>query len=150
MNAWSVGGSTRTIIESLLTSGEPVDDILRKLDSLGIDWYVTEQGDLMIRYWQVGAERLVPLDHVARIRASHSLPTAADALEWLSSHLDDLRAQYAGQWLAIVGRDVVASAPDLATLLSATADLRDVTPFITQIPAEPITWRTAFFSIGKS
>jgi len=146
----SSGGSTETIIESIVTSGYPLEHILRQLDSFGIDWYVTEQGDLIVRYWQVGAERLVPLDHVARIRASQSVPTAAEALEWLSANLDDLRARYAGQWLAIVGRTVVASAPDLATLLTATADLAGVTPFITQIPSEPITWPTAFLNIGQS
>jgi hypothetical protein len=144
MNVFSIGSPTTNIIESLVTSGRPLDDILQRLDSLGIQWYVTEQGDLMLRYWQVGAERLVPLDHVARIRASQSVPTAAEALEWLSTNLDDLRRQYAGQWLAIVDHRVVASAPDLPSLLTATAALEGVTPFITQIPAEPVSWRTAF------
>ena len=149
MNDSSIGGSTKSIIESLVTSGGPIDDILQQLESFGIDWYVTEQGDLMVKYWQVGAERLVPLDHVARIHTSQSLPTAAEALEWLSSNLDYLRALYAGQWLAIVGHKVVASAPDLPALLTATADLEGVTPFITQIPADPISWRTAFPNTGQ-
>jgi len=144
VNVSSIGDSTISIIESLVTSGHAVDDILRQLDSFGIEWYVTEEGDLMVRYWQVGAQRLVPLNHVARIRASQSLPTSAEALEWLSANLDDLRARHAGQWLAIVGHEVVASAPDLAALLTVTAHLEGVAPFITQIPEEPISWRTAF------
>ena len=144
MNVFSIGSTTTGIIESLVTSGLPVDDILKQLDSLGIDWYLTEQGDLILRYWQVVAERLVPVEHVARIRASQSVPTAAEALEWLSTNLDDLRTQYADQWLAIVGHEVVASAPDLPSLLTATAGLEAVTPFITQIPAQPVSWQTAF------
>lgn len=144
MNISSIPDSAKRVIESLVTSGYPVDDILQQLESSGIEWYVTENGDLMVKYWQVGAERLVPLEHVARIRASQSVPATAEPLEWLSANLDDLRAQYAGRWLAIVGRQVVASAPDLPSLLTLTSGLEGVTPFITQIPAEPISWRTAF------
>lgn len=146
MKVSSVGDSTKTIIESLLTSGHPVEDILQQLQSFGIEWYVTEQGDLMLRYWQVGAERLVPPQQVAHIRASQSVPTAAEALEWFSTNLDGLRAQYRGKWLAIVGRKVIASASDLPSLLSKTAQLEGMTPFVTQIPEEPIVWRTAFLT----
>ena len=146
MKVLSLGDSTKTIIESIVTSGLPFGDILQQLTSFGIEWYVTEQGDLMLRYWQVGAEQLVPPDHVARIRASQSVPTAAEALEWFSTNLDGLRAQYAGKWLAIVGQKVIASASDLPTLLSQTAQLEGMTPFVTQIPEEPIVWRTAFLT----
>ncbi len=136
--------STQDIIESLVTSGLPVKDILRQLESFGVEWYVTEQGDVMVKYWQVGAEGLVPPEHVANIRASQSVPAAAGVLEWLSANLDDLRARYSGQWVAIVDHQVIASAPDIVTLICATADLEGVTPFITQIPADPVVWHTAF------
>jgi len=150
MNISSIGTSSRSIIESLVTSGYPIDDILQQLDSAGIEWYVTEQGDLIVRYWQVGAEGLIPPDHVARIRASQPVPAGADALEWLSTNLDDLRRRYGGQWVAIVDHEVIASAQDLAALLAATADMGVQSLFVTQIPAQPITWETAFVDVARS
>ena len=53
--SFGVGGATKNIHQSIVTSGLPPEEILKRLDSSGIQWYVTEKSDVMIRYWQIGA-----------------------------------------------------------------------------------------------
>ncbi len=139
--SFGVSGATKRIV---VTSGLPPEEIVKRLDSYGIEWHVTEKGDLMIRYWQVGAEDFVPREHVAKIRASQSIPAQADALEWLSQHLGEIKAKFANRWIAIVDNEVVADAESLPALLQKVHDARIENPFVTFIPAEPIIWATAY------
>jgi hypothetical protein len=142
--SFAVGGPTKEIIESVGTSSLPPEEVLKQFDSYGIEWYLTETGDLMIRYWQVGAEDFVPAEHVARIREGRTVPPEASALEWLSRHLTDLKTRYPGQWIAVVNNQVVAASGNLAGLLQVIRDSGIENPFITEIPAGPLIWTTAY------
>lgn len=142
--SFGVGGATKKILESIVTSGLPPEEILKRLDSSGIQWYVTEKSDLMIRYWQIGAEDFVPVERIARIRESQTVPAEASALEWLSGHLREVKADYADRWIAIIDNEVVTDAESLPALLQKVHDARIENPFVTFIPAEPIIWSTAY------
>lgn len=132
------------IVESAVTSGLTPEETLRRLESAGINWYITDQGDLMIRYWQVAAEGFVSPEHVGRIQIGRAAPEEASALEWVSRHLSELRSRHAGQWIAVAEDRVMATDPDLGGLLDQLRTARVERPFITQIPAGPITWITAY------
>jgi len=142
--ATSVGGTTKNIIQSIATSGLSPEEVLQRLKSSGIEWYLTEQGNLMIKYWQLGAEGFVSPERVGTIQAQETAPFHANALEWVSSHLDELRQNYAGRWVAILGNEVVASAPTLPQLLDNIHELGIEHPFLTEIPAGPVTWMTTY------
>ncbi len=141
----SVVEMPKSILESGVTSGLSPEEILQRLDSYGVEWYLTEQGDLMIKYWQVGAERFVSPESVGTIRTG-PIPAEANSLEWVSRHLTELRRQHAGQWVAVVGEQVAASAPTLPQLLERVGELGIDRPFLTEIPAGPITWITTYYA----
>ncbi|MFZ1057711.1 MAG: DUF5678 domain-containing protein [Candidatus Rokuibacteriota bacterium] len=136
---------TKVILESAATSGLSPEEILQRLDSYGVEWYLTEQGDLMIKYWQVGAEDFVSPERVGTIQVG-PVPVEANSLEWVSRHLTELRQEHAGQWVAIVGEQVAAFAPTLAQLLERVGELGIDRPFLTEIPAGPITWITTYYA----
>lgn len=142
----SFGASTpvKEIIDSIVTSSLPPEEMLARLNSFWIDWYLTEKGDLMIKYWQVGAKDFVPTEHVARIREGQPVPPEAGMLEWLSAHLRELETSYAGQWIAAANNQVVAASDSLSALLEQLSDLGVKSPFVTQIPAGPAIWPTAY------
>lgn len=142
--SFSINAATKEIVESAVTSSLPPEKILERLDSYGIEWHLTEQGDLFIRYWQVGAEDFVPIGHIARIREGRAVPNDASTLEWLSTQLPELNKRYAGQWIAVIENQVVASAPNLPDLLQRIHDSAIEHPFITEIPAQPLIWNTAY------
>jgi hypothetical protein len=136
---------TQIVIEQSLASGRGAHDALKQLDSLGIEWFVTDQGDLMTKTWRVVAARFVAPQDVPLIRQSH--PPEADALNWVSQHLADLRARFAGRWIAVEGGAVVADAstfPRLMKLLSKRA--AGAKPLITQITAEEPSWIVTYAS----
>lgn len=139
-----VGGSTKSITDSTATGSLSPQEILERLDSYGIEWYVTERGDLLIRYWQVAAEGFVRPEQVARIREGRAIPDEADALEWVSRHLAELQEKYPGRWIAIAGSRVVAASATLPDLLQQLSTLRIDRLFITEVPAEPAVWETAY------
>lgn len=139
-----VGGSTKSIIDSTATGSLSPQEILEQLDSYGIEWYVTERDNLLIRYWQVAAEGFVLPERVAEIREGRSIPDEADALEWVSRHLSELQEKYASSWIAIAGNRVVAASTTLSDLLQQLSTLRIDCPFITEVPAEPPVWKTAY------
>ncbi len=131
-----------TIISSAPSGAKSVEETLKSLDDYGIEWHVTEEGTLMIRYWQVGAEQFAPPEQAAIIRTGKSSPEQGDELDWLSKNLENIREEYGGQWIAVHGGEIVAGAPNLPDLMSQTCEL-DM-PFITFIPAEPVVWTFAY------
>ena len=145
METFASGNLSKTIIESIVANGLPPEEVVRRLDSVGIEWYVTEHGDLMLRYWQVGAEDFVPKERVATIRENHNPPSDADALEWVSSHLGELKREYGNRWIAVIGNRVAASAENLPDLMQEIEESETgAHPFVTFIPAQPIVWATAY------
>jgi hypothetical protein len=130
----------------VLNSAIKPEEALAALREMGIEWYLTEGGDLMIKYWQVGAKGFIAAEHTAAIRMQQDRPPELSNLEWLSQHLNDLQQKYAGQWIAVEGDTVVATAPDIGGLLNQTKHLNIEKPFVTKIPLGDIVWQTAFTS----
>ncbi len=140
----SVVTSIKGFIDSVVTSGLSPQEMLQRLDSYGVEWYVTEQGDMLVRSWQVGAEGFVAPEQVGRIGMGRPIPLEANALEWVSRNLEELRRGHGGQWIAVVGNEVVASAASLPGLLDQCSAAGIMKPFVTQIPANPVVWITAY------
>lgn len=141
--AMSVGEAVKNILRSGVTGGESPEDILRHLDSCGIEWHVTEEGTLMIRCWQIGAEGFVSPEQVGTIASGHPVLTDGPALQWVSRNLEGLRQRYGGEWIAVAGSQVVAHAQNLSDLLVLIPPAAE-RPFVTQIPAAPIVWHTTY------
>jgi hypothetical protein len=141
----SVDEVAKLTIESVPTSGLSPEEILQRLDSYGVEWYLTEQGDLMVKSWQVGAEGFVSPERVGTIQIG-PVPAEASSLQWVSHNLAELRQQHAGQWVAVVGEQVAAAAPTLPLLLDRVGELGIDRPFLTEIPAGPITWITTYYA----
>ena len=134
----SLPESFKAVVSSTLTGVESPEEVLSQLEKMGIDWHVTEEGTLMIKYWQVGAENFVSPEHAASIRLKGESCEPGAELDWVSKNLDRLRQQYGGQWIAVYNCDVVASATDLPQLMLEIKEYDK--PFTTFIPAEPIIW----------
>lgn len=132
----------KSIISSTLTGGGSPEETLSHLAKMGIEWYVTEEGTLMIKYWRVGAENFVEPEHAAVIRSSADAPEPIAALDWLGQHLDELRQQYGGQWIAVYSNQVIASATEIPRLMSQIEEYAN--PFVTFIPAEPTIWNFTY------
>lgn len=133
-----------SLVESIPTSSLPPEELLERLSSIDIEWYVTEEGNLFIRYWQLGAQDFIPIERVAEIRARRSSPASADRLEFVSKNLEALRADYAGQWVALTDEGVAASADNIVELMRLVAEQSIEEPFITHIPEEQMIWATAY------
>lgn len=65
-------------------------------------------------------------------------------ITWVSENLNELRQTHAGQWVAISGKRMIASANTLADLMEILRPLNIEDPFITQIPRGRIIWNTIF------
>jgi hypothetical protein len=133
---------SKTIVSLAVSTGakspEEALKVLERLDKIGIESFVTEVGDLLIRYWTVGAQGFVSPEHAAVIRSKRPSPEGTDRLDWLSKNLTLIRSQYGGQWVAIYGNEVVAAAPNLRDLMNQVAGFDR--PLITFIPSEPVVW----------
>lgn len=140
----SIGGIEKSVIESITTSGLSPDEILSKLDSFDIQWYLSEGGKLYIRYWQLCAEDFVPPEQIGEIRNHQQIPREAAALEWLSNQLSAIKEMYVNRWIAIDNEAVFADAENLPTLLEMINNAGVENPFITFIPPDPIIWNTAY------
>jgi hypothetical protein len=146
VRAYQKIGELKTVITSVVRTGakSPEDalDILRRLDRLGIEPFVTEEGDLLIRYWGIAGEDFVSAEHAAVVRSKRPFPEQTDNLDWLSKNLTDIRRQYGGQWVAIYGNEVVAADPNLPDLMNRVTEFDK--PLVTFIPAEPVLWNLTY------
>jgi hypothetical protein len=57
-------------------------------------------------------------------------------LEWLSSHTEEIGAKYRGEAIAIAGRRVVASGPDMATVVRLATKAGHPNALFTAIPKD--------------
>lgn len=134
----------KNIIVSTSTGAKPPQEILEDLTRFDIDWHVTEEGTLMLRYWRIEAEGFVSPEQAAIIRSTTQSPDQSDELDWLSKNLQSIRQDYAGQWIAICGNRIVAAATDLPNLMNQISQFDK--PFITFIPADQIVWTFTYAS----
>lgn len=136
-----VSKTARDLIESALTGNLPFEEklaFLGGLEEADVESYLTEEGDLWVRYWQIGGRGFADRGEAAVIRQSRSVPGRANELDWLSRNLDSVREQYDGQWIAISGNEVSVSASSLSELMNQITELDQ--PFITFISPEPVVW----------
>lgn len=131
-------GDFKSVIESMSIEAQSPTELLSALDRIGIESYVTEEGHLMIRYWQIGAEDFVPPEQVSIIRTSRHLPDQGDNMDWLSKNLQTIRQEYSGKWVAVYNERIVASSSTLPDLMNQIEEYDR--PLITLIPAEPVIW----------
>jgi hypothetical protein len=135
-------GDLKTILTSVTATGtKSLDQALNtldRLDRLGIESFVTEEGDLWIKFWEIEAEDFVSPEHAAVIRSKRTAPEGIDNLDWLSKNLPHIRSQYGGQWIAVHSNAVVAAALNLSHLMNQIVEYDR--PLITFIPAEPVVW----------
>jgi len=132
-----IGALTATIA-STSTGARSPEEVLEALTKFGIDWYITEEGNLMIRYWQIGAQGFVSPEKAAEIRLTRRSPEQGDELDWLGRNLESIRSRYASQWVAIYENRIVAAAADLPSLMNQITQFDK--PFVTFIPADQIVW----------
>ena len=130
--------SLKNSIVSTSSGAKSPHEVLEALTKFNIDWYVTEKGTLMIRYWQVAAEGFVSPEQAAAIRLARQSPEQSDELDWLSKNLDSIRRDYAGRWVAIYENRIVAASDELPNLMNKITQFEK--PFITFIPADQIVW----------
>ncbi len=132
-------------ISSASTQGATGDEGLDYLDKMKIDWYVSEEGSLVLRYWQIGADTFVPPEKAVIIRSTKSSSEQVDNLDWLNKNLDKIRESHSGKWIAIHKNAIVASGPNMPGVLSQLGQLAGIDkPLITYIPEEPILWTFAY------
>ena len=67
-------GDFKSFFESASIEAKSPTEFLSALDRTGIESNVTEEGHLMIRYWQIGAENFVSPEQASIIRTSRPLP----------------------------------------------------------------------------
>jgi len=131
-------GEVKANLKAMLTSAKSPEETLEMLDRIGLEPFVTEEGDLLVRIWTVAAEDFVPREEAAIIRAKRATSEKSDDLDWLSKNLAAIRGQYAGEWIAVYEGKVIDHAPALPELLGRISEFER--PLITFIPAEPVTW----------
>lgn len=131
-------GDFKSVIESMSIEAQSPAELLAALDRIGIESYVTEEGHLMIRYWQIGAEDFVPPEQASIIRTSKPHPDQGDNMDWLSKNLQTIRQEYGGKWVAVYNERIVASSSTLPNLMNQIEEYDR--PLITLIPAEPVIW----------
>ncbi len=130
-------GKLRGTIDVVSTSASSAEEIMAHLDKIGMEPFVTEKGDLVIKCWQI-IEGFVSEEHAAVIRANRSSTAEGSEMDWLSENLQSIQEIYAGQWIGIADNEIVASSPTLPELLTLIGDIDK--PFVTFIPAEPVVW----------
>lgn len=151
MTGYLVGASAITetmtiekLIESVATSSSTKEEILKQISTYGIEWHLTEQGDLWMKSWRLSAEDFVPAEHVMRLREVGKMHGEANTLEWVSKHLSELRREYPGKWIAVVDDQVADASDSLLALMQQLHDKNIERPFITEIPAQPVVWTTTY------
>ena len=133
--------TAKDLIDSTLDSELSPEETLETLERTGIDCYLTEEGTLAVKIWQF-FEGFVSPEEAAVIRPNRSFPEEASELDWLSRNLQTIRAEHGGQWVAISGNEIAASASSLPDLMTQITGLDK--PFITFISSEPAVWNFVY------
>lgn len=120
--------------------------VINQLSAAGVDSYITTDGHLLVKYWQIAVSNFVSPE-VAEVLQPVTKPPEVASLEWVGANLEALQQKYAGQWVAIAGGGVKAVAGDLGELLSKVKAAKIAEPFVTRIPVGEINWTTLFAHI---
>jgi len=136
--------SLKNFISSTSTSAKSPEEVLESLTKLGIDWHLTEEGTLYLRYWRIEAEGFVSQEQAAIIQTTRQSPEQSNELDWLSKNLQSIRQDYANQWVAICGNRIVAAATDLSALMSQIIEFDK--PFITFISSDQVVCNFTYAS----
>jgi hypothetical protein len=135
-------GGLKAFLTPVSTGAKSPEEILETLGKYGIERYLKEEGTLMVRYWQVGAEGFVSPEKAAVIRSETSSPGQGNELDWLSKNLQRVRKEYGGQWVAVYDDRIVAADRNLSCLMNQIGEFDK--PLITFIPSEPTVWTFAY------
>ena len=127
----------RKTIDAVSTGASSPEEIMAHLDRIGVEPYVTETGDLAVKVWQF-IEGFVSEEYAAVIRSTRSSPAEGEKMDWLSKNLQSIQEKFAGRWIAVEDREVVASAPTLSELLALIGNIDK--PLVTFMPEEPVVW----------
>jgi hypothetical protein len=139
----SSGSGARVAVE-LHQAGITPREILARLKHLDIDTYVTEQGDLAVKVWEVAIHSFVLPAEAQTIRVDQVEPTGQDALDWVAAHYNELRQHYPQMWIAVLEQQVVASSEALPSLLEELQQRGIESAFVTRIPSGGIPEFYAF------
>ena len=135
-------GDFKSVIEPMSIKAQSPTELLSALDRIGIESYVTKEGDLIIRYWQIGAKGFVSREQASIIRTIRHLPDQGDNMDWLSKNLQTILQEYGGKWVAVYNETIVASSSTLSDLIYQIKEYEK--PLITFIPTEPVIWTFAY------
>ncbi len=139
-----IEGVKTTTITSVGTRAKSPEEVLETLDRLGYESYVTQEGDLWVKSWQIRAEGFVSPTQVAVIRSNRPSLERVDELDWLSKNLQNIRGRYSDQWVAVYSNELIAAASNLPDLMNQIGGFDR--PLITFIPAEPVVWTFTYAS----
>lgn len=128
----------KTVVTSVATSSRSTEETLARLDRIGLEPYVTEEGDLLVKIWTIAAEGFVSPEEAAIIRVKRATSKQMDELDWLSKNLPDIRRQFVGEWIAVYKDEIIDHTPILQELLNRISEFDK--PLITFIPADPVVW----------
>jgi hypothetical protein len=131
-------------INYVSTGAKSPEEALEILDRFGYETYVTKEGDLWVKSWQIGAKDFVPSEQVAVIRSIRTSLERVNELDWLSNNLQNIRGRYSNQWVAVYSNEIIAAASNLPDLMNQIGGFDR--PLITFIPAELVVWNFTYAS----
>jgi hypothetical protein len=135
-------GGLKLKIASGTSASKSPEEILRALDKYGIEWYVSEEADLLIKSWTVVAEKFVGPEEATVIRAKRPSPECKDDLDWLCKNLEGVKREFLNRWIAVCKNRVVGSAVNVLELMEQVKQFEK--PLITFIPGEPPIWKFTY------
>ena len=140
-NIHEVDDNVNNTIKSVSTGSMSPEGAIESLRSMGVECYVTTEGNLCMRYWQI-QENFVSREQAAAIRIGQPIPDQVDSLEWLSNNLQNIQRTHAGQWIAIYRNEIVASSVNPSEIMNQITEYDK--PLVTFIPAEPVVWNFTY------
>lgn len=122
---------------------DDADAIEEVLNDFDFEWHVSDSGTLSVKMWQVAAEGLFSPAVTSELRERQDVERE-EPLNWVSEHMEELRQNYAGQWIAVGGQQVVAHANSFPELLDVLDQEEREDAFVTSVPEEPVTAHMTF------
>lgn len=111
--------------------------IIKTLDLAGMQPYLSSDGKLWIKQWNIATESFASPEEVDLLKeeAKMVIPKISP-IEWVSKNIQYLRGKYLNQWVAICNNEVKANASTIEELADKIEqdDLNE--PFITEINPE--------------